>query len=53
MTRHPDRPFSSMVNDAERIALAEDAEDLAIMDQRKSEESIPFETFVRDMMGNS
>lgn len=39
-----------MINDPEKIALTEDAEDLAIMDQRKFEESISFETFVRDMM---
>ena len=44
-----DRSISDMVNDAVKIALAEDAEDLAALDQRKSEGSVSFESLVRDL----
>ena len=44
-----DRSISDMVNAAVKIALAEDAEDLAAYDQRKRERSISFETLVRDL----
>jgi hypothetical protein len=44
-----DRSISDMVNDAVRVALAEDAEDLAAFDQRKAERSISFESLVRDL----
>ena len=44
-----DRSVSDMVNDAVKVALAEDAEDLAAFDQRKSERSISFESLVRDL----
>jgi hypothetical protein len=44
-----DRSISEMVNDAVKLALAEDAEDLAAFDQRKAERSISFESFVRDL----
>ena len=44
-----DRSISDMVNDAVKVALAEDAEDLAALDQRKSERSVSFETLVRDL----
>jgi len=44
-----DRSISDMVNDAVKAALAEDAEDLAAFDQRKSERSISFESLVRDL----
>lgn len=44
-----DRSISDMVNDAVKVALAEDAEDLASLDQRKSERSVSFETLVRDL----
>ena len=44
-----DRSISDMVNDAVKIALAEDAEDLAALDERKSDRSISFETLVRDL----
>jgi len=44
-----DRSISEMVNDAVRIALAEDAEDLDAHAQRKSERSISFESLVRDL----
>jgi len=44
-----DRSISDMVNDAVKVALAEDAEDLAAFDQRKSERNISFEALVRDL----
>ena len=44
-----DRSISDMVNDAVKVALAEDAEDLAAFDQRRSERSISFESLVRDL----
>jgi plasmid stability protein len=44
-----DRSISDMVNDAVKIALAEDAEDLAAFGERKSDRSISFETLVRDL----
>lgn len=44
-----DRSISDMVNDAVKVALAEDAEDLAAFDQRKSERGISFESLVRDL----
>lgn len=44
-----DRSISDMVNDAVKVALAEDAEDLASFDQRKSERSVSFESLVRDL----
>ena len=44
-----DRSISNMVNDAVKVALAEDAEDLEALDQRKSERSVSFETLVRDL----
>ena len=44
-----DRSISDMVNDAVKVALAEDAEDLEAFDQRKSERSVSFESLVRDL----
>jgi hypothetical protein len=44
-----DRSISAMVNDAVRVALAEDAEDLDAYDRRKSEQGISFESLVRDL----
>ena len=44
-----DRSISDMVNDAVKVALAEDAEDLAAVDQRKGERSLSFESLVRDL----
>lgn len=44
-----DRSISEMVNDAVKIALAEDAEDLAAIDERKAERSMSFESFVQGM----
>ena len=44
-----ERSISDMVNDAVKVALAEDAEDLAAFDQRTRERSISFESMVRDL----
>ena len=41
-----DQSISDMVNDAVKLALAEDAEDLLAVDQRKTERSISFESLV-------
>ena len=42
-----DRSISDVVNEAVRVALAEDAEDFAAFEQRKGERSVSFESFVR------
>ena len=44
-----DRSISDVVNEAVRVALAEDAEDLAAFDKCKSQRSISFESFVRGL----
>ena len=44
-----ERSISDIVNDAVKVALAEDAEDLAAIEQRKSERSMCFESRVRDL----
>jgi plasmid stability protein len=44
-----DRSISDMVNDAVKIALAEDAEDIAAFDERDREKSVNFETVVRSL----
>jgi hypothetical protein len=44
-----ERSISEMVNDAVKVALAEDAEDLDAFDRRKTERSVSFESFVRDL----
>jgi plasmid stability protein len=43
------RSLSDMVNEAVRAALAEDAEDLAAVGQRKGERSVSFGSFVRGL----
>lgn len=43
------RSFSEMVNDAVRLTLAEDAEDLKDAEARQLKESISFESFVGDL----
>jgi hypothetical protein len=43
-----DRSISDMVNDAVKVALAEDAEDLAAFGPHDSERSVSFESLVRD-----
>jgi len=44
-----DRSISDMVNDAVKLALAEDAEDLAAFDQRRGERNVSFGSLVRDL----
>ncbi len=44
-----DRSMSDMVNDAVKVALAEDAVDLEAFDKRRKERSSHFESFVRGM----
>lgn len=44
-----ERPYSALVNEAIRESLAEDAEDLALLEQRAKEPTIPFEDFVKDL----
>lgn len=41
-----DRSISDMVNDADRVALAEDATDLDEFSARRGEQSVSFESFV-------
>ena len=42
-----DRSISDMVNDAVKLSLSEDAEDLAAFDERKREPNLDFEQFVK------
>ncbi len=42
-----DQSISDMVNDAVKLALAEDAEDLATFSKRKREPDLDFEQFVK------
>ena len=42
-----DKSISDIVNDAVKLALAEDAEDLAAFDERKREPNQDFEQFVK------
>ena len=44
-----DRSISDMVNDAVKLALAEDAEDRAAFEQRAHEKSVDFESVVRSL----
>jgi len=44
-----DRSISDMVNDAVKLALAEDAEDLVAFEQRAREKSVDFETVVKSL----
>ena len=44
-----DRSISDLVNEAIRQSLAEDAEDLAAIEERAHEPDLPFEDFVRDL----
>jgi predicted transcriptional regulator len=44
-----DRSISEMVNEAVRLALAEDAEDLAAFDDRVAEPDMDFGSFVRSL----
>ena len=42
-----DRSISDMVNDAVKLALAEDADDLEAFETRKREPNLDFEQFVK------
>jgi len=44
-----DQSMSEMVNDAVRLALAEDAEDLEAFDDRVSEPDVDFGSFVKSL----
>lgn len=44
-----DRSISEMVNEAIRLTLAEDAEDLAAFAERASEPDVDFEAFVKSL----
>jgi len=44
-----DRPISELVNEAVRLALAEDAEDLAALQDRAREPNVAFEEAVKDL----
>jgi plasmid stability protein len=43
------RSISDIVNDAVRLALAEDSEDVETFDLRVREHRVPFETVVKDL----
>ena len=42
-------PPHAAINEAVKLALAEDAEDLAALDERATEPSLPFEDVVKDL----
>jgi len=44
-----DRSVSEMVNEAVRLILAEDAEDLSAFDERADEHEVDFDSFVVDL----
>ena len=46
---HTDRSISELVNTAVRQTLAEDAQDLAIFDQRAKEPALSFEDVLKDL----
>jgi hypothetical protein len=44
-----ERSLSELVNEAVRLTLAEDAEDLAAFEERAAEPNLPFEEVVKDL----
>jgi len=44
-----DRTMSDLVNEAVKLSLAEDAEDLNAFDERASEPNLPFEDAVKEL----
>ena len=44
-----DRSVSDLVNEAVKLSLAEDAEDLAAFEERLAEPELPFEDLVKDL----
>ena len=45
----PERSVSDVVNEAVRVLLAEDADDIAALRDRDDEPTVSFESFVRDL----
>ena len=44
-----DQPISKIINDAVRLSLAEDAEDLAAFEEREREPNLSFEVVLKDL----
>ena len=44
-----EKSISEVVNDAVRILLAEDAEDLQAIEERAAEPTVSFDSFVKDL----
>ena len=44
-----ERSMSELVNEAVKLALADDAEDLAAFEERAAEPNLPFEDVVKDL----
>lgn len=44
-----DRSVSELVNEAVKLTLAEDAEDLAAFEERAHETNLPFEQVLKDL----
>jgi len=44
-----ERSVSDVVNEAVRVLLAEDADDLAALEERADEPTVSFESFVREL----
>ena len=44
-----ERSMSDLVNEAVKLTLAEDAEDLSSFEERAHEPSLPFESVVKDL----
>ena len=44
-----DQSISDLVNDAVRLSLKEDAEDIAAFEKRRKEPSLSFETVLKDL----
>jgi len=44
-----ERTMSDLVNEAVKLSLLEDAEDLAAFDERASEPNLPFENVVKEL----
>ena len=44
-----DQPISRIINDAVRLSLAEDGEDLAAFEERANEPNLPFESVLKDL----
>ena len=44
-----DRPISALVNEAVKLRLAEDVEDLSAFEERAHEPNLPFEDVLKDL----